>query len=337
MAKENAKEKKAQRGATDNVYHAEEETHRHAETVLSKKTIDKSALREAFQTLSAAYKRLLRQAEKITRISDTTQSRLRKTQDDLSLALKSAEEANAFKTELLSIAAHDLKNPLQTILGFASLIVERPDEADEVKDLAQHILRSSERMANLITELLQSTAIDAGNFILDQEPHNLSELARQVIFANRTQAARKSQTITLNAPERAVAPIDYNRIREVLDNLISNAIKYSPKNTAITVEIENRAAASDAAPASSSVLISVKDEGQGLTEKDKEKLFGKFQRLSARPTGGESSTGLGLSIVKQLVELHGGKVWAESEGKGKGTTFFIELPSVNIHTVLANE
>jgi signal transduction histidine kinase len=336
MAKENAKEKKAQRGATDNVYHAEEETHRHAETVLSKKTIDKSALREAFQTLSAAYKRLLRQAEKITRISDTTQSRLRKTQDDLSLALKSAEEANAFKTELLSIAAHDLKNPLQTILGFASLIVERPDEADEVKDLAQHILRSSERMANLITELLQSTAIEAAGFILDQEPHNLSELARQVIFANRTQAERKSQTLALNAPERAVAAIDYNRIREVLDNLISNAIKYSPKNTTITVGVENKEpAVSDAAHAS--ILIRVKDEGLGLTEKDKEKLFGKFQKLSARPTGGESSTGLGLSIVKQLVELHGGKVWAESEGKGKGTTFFIELPSVNIHTVLANE
>jgi signal transduction histidine kinase len=83
-------------------------------------------------------------------------------------------------------------------------------------------------------------------------------------------------------------------------------------------KVENRAGAE--------VCIAVKDEGQGLTADDMKKLFGKFQRLSAQPTDGESSTGLGLSIVKQIVELHGGQVWAESEGKGKGATFFVKLP-----------
>jgi response regulator receiver sensor signal transduction histidine kinase (EC 2.7.3.-) len=116
-------------------------------------------------------------------------------------------------------------------------------------------------------------------------------------------------------------------MREVIDNLISNAIKYSPQGTNITVRVQH--SKDDDADGAPSVLISVRDEGQGLTEEDMKKLFGKFQRLSARPTAGESSTGLGLSIVKQLVELHGGKVWAESEGKNKGSIFRIELPSAS--------
>ncbi|MDW8465755.1 MAG: sensor histidine kinase [Chloroherpetonaceae bacterium] len=107
------------------------------------------------------------------------------------------------------------------------------------------------------------------------------------------------------------------------DNLISNAIKYSPHGKHIWVSMEEH---QDVATLQKVVRIAVKDEGQGLSEADMQKLFGKFQRLSAKPTGGESSTGLGLAIVKQIVELHGGKVWAESEGKDKGATFFVELP-----------
>jgi len=112
------------------------------------------------------------------------------------------------------------------------------------------------------------------------------------------------------------------RMREVFSNLISNAIKYSPHGKTITV----RYGYSESDSESKRVLIAVKDEGQGLSDLDKQKLFGQFQRLSARPTGGESSTGLGLWIAKQFVEKHGGRIWAESEGKGKGTTFFVELP-----------
>jgi signal transduction histidine kinase len=121
--------------------------------------------------------------------------------------------------------------------------------------------------------------------------------------------------------------VDTDRMREVIDNLISNAIKYSPEGKTIAVRVQHSKDDNDGgAP---SVLVSVRDEGQGLTEEDMKKLFGKFQRLSAQPTAGESSTGLGLAIVKQLVELHGGKVWAESEGKNKGSIFCVKLPSAS--------
>ncbi|MFQ3596897.1 MAG: tetratricopeptide repeat protein [Chloroherpetonaceae bacterium] len=236
---------------------------------------------------------------------------------ELADALKKVEEANAFKTELLGIAAHDLKNPLQVISGFSSLI----EEADSLSDAKQHatmIQSSSARMLKLIKDLLETASLDSGKLELNKIPVHLADLLRAVAEHNRPNAEKKSQTIILDLDETTVADLDLERMREVLDNLVSNAVKYSPVGKRIQVSLVHAS--------ETSVRIAVKDEGQGLTEADKEKLFGKFQRLSARPTGGESSTGLGLSIVKQLVELHGGKVWAESEGEGKGATFFIEMP-----------
>ena len=142
-------------------------------------------------------------------------------------------------------------------------------------------------------------------------------------------AEKKSQTIELDLAQNCLAELDIERMREVFENLVSNAVKYSPKGKRIQVSLMQAS--------EETVRIAVKDEGQGLTEADKEKLFGKFQRLSARPTGGESSTGLGLSIVKQLVELHGGKVWAESEGKDNGATFFVELPLLKAAPPIASK
>jgi len=110
---------------------------------------------------------------------------------------------------------------------------------------------------------------------------------------------------------------DWRRIVQVIDNLLSNAVKYSPFDTQMFVHLQK---------SGDLIRLEVRDEGPGLTEEDKQKLFGFFQRLSARPTGGESSSGVGLSSVKKIVELHGGRVWAESL-YGDGTTFVVELPT----------
>jgi signal transduction histidine kinase len=125
------------------------------------------------------------------------------------------------------------------------------------------------------------------------------------------------------APAHQMWSCDPDRLREAVDNLISNAIKYSPVggNIEMTMSV-----------ADDNILIRVADEGAGLSEEDVSRLFGRFQRLSARPTGGESSTGLGLSIVKRIVELHGGSVAAQSPGPGRGTTFTIRLPAVGAGT-----
>jgi signal transduction histidine kinase len=112
---------------------------------------------------------------------------------------------------------------------------------------------------------------------------------------------------------------DEDWLRQVLENLLGNAIKYSAERRSIWLEVRRTG---------DLVRLAVKDEGPGLSDDDKARVFGRFQRLSARPTGGESSTGLGLSIVRQLVERHGGRVYAESEGRGKGATFVVEVPAL---------
>lgn len=237
----------------------------------------------------------------------------------LSKVNQELQEANRLKNEFLSIAAHDLKNPLQTILGFSDMIQEPCITLDKAKDYAAIIARSASQMTDLVKSLLETAAISSNALTLELKKANLSDLLKRVIDDFLPALQSKSQTISFQNAQSGLVLIDIDKMHAVFSNLISNAMKYSPKGTQIAVQIVQLA--------QSGFRISIKDEGQGLSESDKENLFGQFQRLSSRPTGGESSTGLGLWICKGFVEKHGGKIWAESEGKGKGTTFFVELPA----------
>jgi signal transduction histidine kinase len=165
--------------------------------------------------------------------------------------------------------------------------------------------------------------------VLEKSTIDLSALLHTVVENNQQLAQRKSQCLEVSLEPQLFAEVDSKRMYEVFENLLSNAIKYSPEGKTIwvsSIKVGGYATSEQQAPANR-LRVTIRDEGQGLTEDDMQKLFGRFQRLSARPTGGESSTGLGLSIVKKIVELHGGKVWAESEGKDKGSAFFVELPA----------
>jgi signal transduction histidine kinase len=245
--------------------------------------------------------------------------------EELTRTNQTLREANDLKTELLAIAAHDLKNPLAAVMSFAELI-ESPKQMEKTAHYARIIRDLANQMLHIITELLNMQLIEAGKMQLHKRPIDLAQLTEILIYIHQQRASEKQQTIEFFAEGKCMVNADENRLREIIDNLVGNAIKYSPKEKKIIVRVARVAKQSESE--GESVVVSVKDYGQGLSEEDKEKLFGKFQRLSAKPTGGESSTGLGLSIVKQLVELHGGRVWAESEGLGAGATFFAQFPAV---------
>ncbi len=246
---------------------------------------------------------------------------------------KNAEEANRFKSHLLSIAAHDLRNPLSTIVTITDFVQSiiasikhsgSLNQLSEVEAMLNLIHDSSTRMFKLIAQILQSSQIDSGKLQLACSVTDLYPIAFSAVRENLSQAERKAQTLLFSGDSNLFANVDAECIREIFDNLISNAIKYSPTGKKIEVNIYHHQPPDKR---EKTIIFSVRDEGQGLTSEDMKKLFGKFERLSAKPTGGETSTGLGLSIVKQLAELHGGKVWAESEGKNQGATFFVELPA----------
>jgi signal transduction histidine kinase len=245
--------------------------------------------------------------------------------------LKNVElaEANKLKTDLMNMAAHDLRNPLQSVLGYAMLLTEKPS-GKNVQQYAAVIERAANRMIRLIEELLLRGAKEAASILLKPVKTDAVKLIAESIESLKPLADKKHQVVHFHHSASAPVLADEDKLKEIIENLLSNAIKYSPRNTKIAVSVEMREA-SDVSNSlltpHSSLLIAFRDEGQGLTDDDKTKLFGKFQKLSATPTDNEPSTGLGLSIVKHLVELHGGKIWAESEGKNKGTTFFVALPS----------
>lgn len=229
-----------------------------------------------------------------------------------------AEEANRFKTKLLSVAAHDLRNPLNGISGFANLLLREVGEGTPPFDLATRIQQIAQRMEQMINDLLDSTSIEAGAMQLQLAVLDLSFLAQQVAEFYEAPARRKGQALRVETPEGLYVEVDQAALWRVLDNLIGNAVKFSPLGRPIAVSL---------ARVEQRVRCTVRDQGPGLTADDQSKLFGRFERLSARPTGGESSSGLGLAIVRQLVELHGGRVWAESAGADQGSAFIFELPA----------
>ncbi len=243
--------------------------------------------------------------------------RRRAAEASLHAANKQLHAANEMKSEFLRVAAHDLRNPLHAIMNLALFIPKDLQKPEVLTETADHITRASEDMLQLIDDLIETTSIEGGNVRLDRNSVELSTLAREVAARNDSLAAKKNLRLTFSGDEECFTDVDENRIRRALENLISNAIKFSPAGKSVQVSVKR---------AGATFRIEVADEGPGLSAEELPKLFGKFQRLSARPTGGESSTGLGLSIVKRIAELHGGRVWAGSAGRGRGSRFVIELP-----------
>lgn len=224
---------------------------------------------------------------------------------------------NEEKNEFLGFAAHDLKNPINNISLIAKIL--NNDEnltREDIKGFALDITQSSERMLELIKDLLDINKIERGEFRMNKSEVNITSVLKNVVQGFAEKARVKNIKINLYHDSVDIyVNSDINAIIQILDNLISNAVKYSYQNKEIHISL-----ASD----KDFVRISIKDEGPGFTEEDMKKMFGKFARLSAQPTGDEYSTGLGLSIVKKLVDMLEGKIICNSK-PGMGAEFIMEI------------
>jgi signal transduction histidine kinase len=234
------------------------------------------------------------------------------------------QRANGFKNEILGTVAHDLKNPLGVILGRTEMLTEligAGSSKESVTAQVEHIRDATRRLTSMVDHLISDAMADAFDITIRREPVDIAGLVAEVADANQPLAVNKQQAITVSAPPNFVTMCDSDRMREAIDNLMSNAIKYSPIGGKIAVVVSHE---------QNNTIIRIADEGAGLSPEDLGRLFGRFQRLSAKPTAGESSTGLGLSIVKRIIDMHGGRVTADSEGPGQGSTFTVILPATEI-------
>ncbi len=242
--------------------------------------------------------------------------------DELAATATQLEAVNNEKNEFIGIVAHDLKNPLSNIKGIASVLEDPTTSTEEVREFASIIRETSEKMFELIQNLLDVNRIERGGITFTLAPFVPNLMVAKVVEDYARRAHQKAITIRYEntLPEEYYAVADDKSYFQVIENIISNAVKYSPYGKNIYVRLLLH---------KNNVRLEVQDEGPGLTPEDLSKLFGKFARLSAQPTGGEHSTGLGLSIVKKLVEAMNGTIWCESE-YGKGAMFIVEFPSQRI-------
>lgn len=237
------------------------------------------------------------------------------------LLVEQLSRANAAKNRFLGMAAHDLRNPLASIRGLAEFLQEGAvgPLGPEQLDLVNTIHEASQSMLVLVNELLDVAAIEAGELKLTLAAQDLAELIAKSVALTNMEAAKKGTHVEFTPPAGPLMiAIDPAKMKQVLGNLLSNAVKYSPPGSTVRVT-----AKFDTPEETCS--FAVRDEGPGIPEGERDKLFKDFSRLSVKPTGGEKSTGLGLAICRKIVEAHHGTIAAENLPV-RGCEFRVTLP-----------
>jgi two-component system, sensor histidine kinase and response regulator len=238
------------------------------------------------------------------------------------ILVEQLRKANADKNRFLGMAAHDLRNPLASIRGIAEFLREGAVGAltRQQLDLVDTIHSASQSMLDMVNELLDVATIEAGELKLSLGVHNLGDLiCKSVSMLSREALKKNTQVLFDPPPEPINLTIDPAKMRQVVDNLISNAVKYSPPGSKISAFVKHNAN-------DSTCSFSVRDQGPGIPDNERDRLFKDFSRLSSKPTGGEKSTGLGLAICRKIVDAHHGMIVAENL-PDRGCEFRVTLPA----------
>ena len=240
---------------------------------------------------------------------------------ELEVAITELQELDELKSRFVSVAAHELRTPLTSISGYLEVLLDEelsPLTTDQ-REYIEIVRRSTDRMLNIVTNLLDVTRIEAGRIELVLQPAELPKLVDIVAAEIKPQLEAKANQLQVHtASDLPPALCDKNRAIQIIENLLSNAAKYTPREGRITVKT---------APAAEEgfLEIAVMDNGVGIPTEDQAKIFSRFFRTRSAAAIGASGAGLGLYITRGLVELHGGRIWFESK-LGQGSTFHVTFP-----------
>jgi two-component system sensor histidine kinase/response regulator len=232
-------------------------------------------------------------------------------------------ELNQLKNRFVGIAAHDLRNPLSSIRGLSELMLSdiTGPLAEEQREFLSTIYAASRDMLNLVNDLLDISVIESGRLDLKIQRDSLKLLVRERLHIVKLLAERKDIRFVTDFQKLPDVPFDRNRLSQVVDNLIGNAVKYSPVGSTITVRLFE---------AGGMAVVGVSDEGSGIAPEDQQRIFGEFQKIRVQHAEAEKSTGLGLAIAKRIVEGHRGVLTVRSE-VGSGSTFSFAIPMEEDH------
>jgi PAS domain S-box-containing protein len=249
---------------------------------------------------------------------DVTESR----QAELALreAKEAAERASRAKTDFLAIISHELRTPLNAILGFSEILADGHAGAlnEQQASYLDHILVGGRRLLELVNDLLDLAKIEAERLHLERADFDLSTLVLDLETSMKPMAVRAEIILTLDQqPGMPAMHADPRRMKQVVFNLLSNALKFTPVGGEVTVRTSWR---------DGRFRIAVEDNGIGIRPADQERLFRVFELVDASYTRTKRGSGLGLALSRGLVELHGGRIWVESAGEGRGSTFTFEIP-----------
>jgi signal transduction histidine kinase len=250
------------------------------------------------------------------------------TNADLTRARDNAEAANRAKSEFLANMSHELRTPLNHILGFTELVVDRNfgELNSKQEEFLNDVLQSGHHLLALINEILDLSKVEAGKMELDPSLVFLLPLVENSLIMVKEKALKQRLKLNIeisNPPESFQA--DERKLKQILYNLLSNAVKFTPEGGTIQIRVslENGASGGD-----KGLRFSVIDSGIGLVPGDLERIFQPFEQVDNSASRKFQGTGLGLALTRKMVELHGGKIWAVSEGEGKGSAFHFFLPWV---------
>ena len=310
---------------------------------------DRKVAEEAMQRANLDLeKRVRERTENIARINETLRKEIRQRESAQSESLRAkdaAEKANRAKSEFLANMSHELRTPLNHVIGFTELIADKKvgDLNSEQQEYLYDVLLSSRHLLSLINDILDLSKVEAGKMELDPTLVNIQALLDSSLVMVKEKAMKHGIRLEMDyASIPELVRVDERKLKQVMYNLLSNAVKFTPDGGTVRISASR---IEDPVPENptlsilpdkdekpfpgeqrSHLKIAVSDTGIGISENDLERIFAPFEQVDNSATKAYKGTGLGLSLSRSFVELHGGRIWAESEGAGKGSTFVFTIP-----------